>query len=110
MELKQRIRENDYECIRCEKDPRIIASRFVKIGLIKAFFSDMKEPLIPCDYYDVYLQCMPDDLVKTTRKLPVMNQKVLSYLFEFLKKIYTLAKVNKVLFDFCKINILTLDD
>jgi len=62
-------------------DPNIIAS------LLKLWYRELREPLIPRDFYTrcVEAYSSPDDAVQIVGQLPQLHRLVLSYLVRFLQ-------------------------
>lgn len=62
-------------------DPHVPAS------LLKLWYRELYEPLIPSEFYDECIQyCLdPDAAVAIVQKLPDINKLVLSYLIRFLQ-------------------------
>jgi hypothetical protein len=67
-------------------------------GCIKVFFRKLKEPLIPCPFYNEFMQLVVKDekLVEAIGRLPKISCEILAYLCLHLRKVALNSAMNKM--------------
>ena len=75
--------------VRCDQwiPPTDCSDPHIPVSLLKLWYRELQEPLIPAEFYDECVECYEDEqaVLNVVNNLPEINRLVLCYLVRFLQ-------------------------
>ena len=96
--IRFQVNQDNYSGIDSEEDVHVLT------GLLKMFFRDMKEPLLPCHLFDSLIKCVSikdknqkiKSVSKIIKDLPQANHDTLKFLLQHLLRVKELSQENRM--------------